>query len=149
MPPFYPVHLVDNGLCQGNRRTTGRIFLFGMVYFFQTDLIVRLSVHYFGQEPVKLEEDINPDTVIGGIKKAPAFGQGQPFYLGFPLQPACSTRYYRDLTLYCPGNIIESGGGFAKLYGHINAVGVQRIQLLPVINIYLSYYGMAPAFGDF
>src|SRR5690606_40409219 len=93
----YQQGLVDNGLGQGDGSSAWRIFFLGMMGFFQANLVIGLAVHDLGQKPVKFEEDIYADTVVGGVKETASFGQSQSFDFRFSFQPACSSGKDRNL----------------------------------------------------
>src|SRR5690554_603240 len=70
IPSFYPADLVDNTFGQGDGGAAWSVFLLGMMGFFQAYLVIRLTIHDLGQEPVDFEENIYSHAIVGGIKKA-------------------------------------------------------------------------------
>ncbi len=73
-PTLNPADLINNGFSKGYGSTTWGIFFFCMMDFFHAHFIIRLAIHYLCQKSIELKKNINPNTIIGGIKKSSSLG---------------------------------------------------------------------------
>ena len=92
VPTLYTPMMIQNTLCQSNRRTTGSIQFMNMVRLLNVDFVIVKTTHQASQVSIQLKKQIHSHTKIGRIEKATLLFCTIPNNLLPPLQPSCGAR---------------------------------------------------------